>query len=274
MAQDGLRKYHILGTLWVGQTSTVYRATDAHGRLVAVKMLLPDTAPKRSAQQMMHREARRMLAMHHPHIVEALEYIRNGAMSALVMEFFECENLKMRIVRSPEFIRKHARNIILQTCQALAYVHQQNLVHRDIKPENILVNDEGLTKIIDFALSERIREGWLGRLARRKIAGTRLYIAPETILRRAPDVRTDIYSLGITLYEMLTGRPPFAADDRNELLRRHLAERPPYLRTYNPAVNSRMDDLVMHMIAKAPEHRPESMQAIIDRLDAISVFDK
>jgi serine/threonine protein kinase len=270
----GLLKYHIVGTLWVGQTSIVYRATDANNRLVAVKMLLPDTATSRSAQRMMDREARLMLAMDHPNIVEAIEYVRNAPMPALVMEYFESENLKMRIVRSPEFIHTHAQAIISQTCQALAYVHEHKLVHRDMKPENILVADDGTTKILDFALSEDLGGGWFSGLIRRKIAGTRPYIAPETIRRRAPDTRTDIYSLGVTLYEMLTGRPPFVADDRNDLLRKHLVERPPSLRTYNPAIHSKMDDLVMHMLAKSPKNRPENMEEIIRRLEPISVFDK
>jgi serine/threonine protein kinase len=272
MATSGLIKYHIIGTLWVGQSSIVYRATDPSNRVVAIKMLLPETASSRTALRLMEREARYALNLKHPHIVEAIEFIRKAPMPALVMEHFSSFNLKMHIVRSAEFIREHARSIIIQAATAFGYVHNQGLVHRDVKPENILVDESGLTKIIDFALAEEIGGGWLAGLFGRKIAGTRPYIAPETIRRKAPDQRTDIYSLGITIYEMLTGRPPFRGDDRDELLRKHLSEQPVFMRTHNRNLTADIDNLVLQMLAKKPDSRPESMEDVIARVERIKVF--
>lgn len=274
MARSGLLKYHIIGTLWVGQSSIVYRATDARNELVAIKMLLPDTAANRRAQRMMEREARLALKLVHPNIVRAIEYIRGAPMPALVMEYFSCENLKMHIVRSETFIHEHAKRIILQVCEALKYVHDHGLIHLDMKPENVLVAEDGLTKIIDFALAER-PGSFMGRLlSRRRIAGTRPYIAPETIRRKKPDIRTDIYSLGITIYEMLTGRPPFVSGSRDELLRMHLTQRPPFMRTYNPNVSLKMDQFVLEMLAKKCDQRPSDIEDVMRRMKRIEVFDK
>jgi serine/threonine protein kinase len=272
MATSGLIKYHIIGTLWVGQSSIVYRATDPGNRVVAVKMLLPETASRRGALRMMEREARYALNLKHPHIVEGIEYIQRSPMPALVMEHFSALNLKMQIVRSADFIREHAPNIIVQAATAFGFVHEQGLVHRDVKPENILVDEKGYTKIIDFALAEEIGGSWLSGLFGRKIAGTRPYIAPETIRRQAPDPRTDIYSLGITIYEMLTGRPPFRADDRDALLHMHLSEQPIFMRSHNRDLTPDVDSLVLDMLAKKPENRPESMEEVIRRVKAIKVF--
>jgi len=274
MARSGLLKYHIIGTLWVGQSSIVYRATDARNELVAIKMLLPDTAASRRAQRMMEREARLALKLDHPNIVQAIEYIRDAPMPALVMEHFNSENLKMHIVRSEAFIHEHAKRIVLQVCEALKYVHGQGLIHLDMKPENVLVSEDGLTKIIDFALAER-PGNFVGRLlSRRRIAGTRPYIAPETIRRKKPDIQTDIYSLGITIYEMLTGRPPFIAEDRDALLRMHLTQAPPFMRMYNRNVSLKMDQFVTEMLAKKRDQRPGNMEEVIDRMQRIKVFDE
>jgi len=274
MPSKGLLKYHIVGTLWVGQSSIIYRATDAQGRYVAIKMLLPDTASDRHNVHLMEREARFALRLDHPNIVQAIEFVRDAPMPALVLEYFKSENLKTHIVRSQSFIHDHAHEIILQVCEALAYVHTQGLVHRDVKPENILAREDGMTKILDFALAQEMgKRGFLG-FGRRRIAGTRPYIAPETIRKKVPDGRTDIYSLGITIYEMLTGRPPFTSDNRDELLKKHLVEQPAYMRNYRRDISVKMDELVLQMLAKRPERRPESMEDIVRRLKSIQVFDK
>jgi len=274
MARSGLLKYHIIGTLWVGQNSIIYRATDPRNELVAIKMLLPDTAASRGARRMMEREARLALQLKHPRIVEAIEFIRDAPMPAIVMELFNSENLKTHIVRGESFLHEHAKSIILQACDALEYVHGQGLIHLDMKPENVLVAEDGTTKIIDFALAEEPGRVLAQLFSRRRIAGTRPYIAPETIRRKAPDFRTDIYSLGTTVYEMLAGRPPFVSEDRDSLLKMHLKSQPPLIRNYNPKVSLRMDQFVLQMLAKRRDHRPESMEEVIRRMKHIEVFDK
>lgn len=275
MQTKGLLKYHIISTLWVGRSSIIYRATDVQNQIVAIKMLLPDMASSRGAQRMMEREARLTMKLDHPNIVRAIEYVSDGPVAALVMECFNAENLKTHIVRNEAVIRKHARDIILQICDALKYVHEQGLIHLDMKPENVLVADDATTKIIDFALAQpTIVSRLLAFFARRRIAGTRPYIAPETIRRKRPDVRTDIYSLGITIYEMLTGRPPFISTDRDDILKKHLLEQPAYMRTCRKDISMKMDELVLHMLSKRREDRPETIDEVIRRMKDIQVFDK
>ncbi len=273
MAKSGLLKYHIIGTLWLGQSSIVYRATDARNELVAIKMLLPEVASNRRGIRAMEREARLAMKLDHPNIVRTIEYVRHAPMPAIIMEYFESENLKTRVVQSKSFIREHAQRIIVQICEALAYVHSQRLVPRDVKPENVVVADDGVTKVIDFALAEQMGRKWPLVFSRRRIAGTRPYIAPETIRRKAPDARTDIYSLGVTIYEMLTGRPPFISDNRNDLLKMHLKDQPEHMRTRQKDISAKMDDLVLQMLSKKPSQRPESMEHIIARVRNIQVFE-
>jgi len=273
MAGRGLLKYHIVGTLWVGRSSIIYRATDPHNTVVAIKMLLPDTKGNRRALREMEHEARYTLQLDHPNIVQAIEYVRDAPMPALILEYFSTENLKTSIVRSEDFIHQHAHRIVVQVCEALGYVHQSGLIHRDIKPENVLVAPDGAAKLIDFALAEPFGRKWSLSFLRRRISGTRPYIAPETIRRQPPDPRTDIYSLGVTIYEMLTGRPPFSAGDRDILLRKHLSEQPTYMRASHPNISLKMDELVMQMLRKKPHQRPENCEEIVARMQDIRVFD-
>ncbi len=274
MPRDVLLKYHIINTVWAGQSSIIYRATDISNQFVAIKMLLPSTAMDRSSVRIMDREARLALKIDHPNLIRTIEYIRSAVAPAIVMEYFESDNLKAWMTKDEAFIHRHAHDIILQICEALAYLHARQLVHRDMKPENVLVAPDGRTKVIDFALTEKIG-GWRSfGLGRRKIAGTRPYIAPETIDRKAPDIRTDIYSLGITIYEMLTGRPPFLSDDRDELLRKHLSEQPTSMRAHRKEVSVKMDELVLHMLSKKPKQRPENIEQVIRRMKGLKVFGK
>jgi len=272
MLQTGLLRYHIVGTLWVGHSTIVYRATAPGGELVAVKMLQPDAASSRRQRRAMDREARVHLRLRHPHIVRAIEYIPDAPMPALVMEYVAGDNVKSTLQRDPAFIRQHAKPIVLQACRALEHVHAQGLVHRDIKPENLLVAKDGTTKLIDFALAQPV--GRARSLFRRQVAGTRVYIAPETIRREPPDFRTDIYSLGVTLYEMLTGRAPFVSVDEDELLRKHLTEPPPPMRPFEPDVSAEMEALVAAMLSKRRAARPANMAEVRGRLEAVRVFDK
>lgn len=266
----GLLQYHILSTLWVGQNSIIYRATNSRNELVVLKMLLPGSRSNR----VLEIEAKLAEKMQHKNIVKFIEYIYDAPMPAMVLEYFTSYNLKSRIVRGDSIINEQAHRIIMQVCEAMAYVHKQGYIHRDMKPENVLIADDGTTKIIDFALALPIHPTFFERFARRRIAGTRPYIAPETITREKPDERTDIYSLGITLYEMFIGRPPFVSEDRDELLRKHLSEQPIFMRTIRRELSQQFDELVLHMLAKRPEHRPQNMDYIINRLQDIRIFDK
>jgi serine/threonine-protein kinase len=151
-------------------------------------------------------------------------------------------------------------------------VHENDIIHMDLKPENYLLRDDGRLKLTDFAIATAPVTGWRRYLpGRRRISGTRPYIAPETLRRRYPDFRTDIYSLGATLYEVLTGRPPFVAMDRDELLAMHLRVQPAFLTSYNRNLTPEINALVMQMLEKDPGRRPQTVADVKARLERIDI---
>jgi serine/threonine protein kinase len=150
--------------------------------------------------------------------------------------------------------------------EGLRYIHDTGYVHLDVKPENILINDEGEARVIDFTITERIGKF---HFSVRKIRGSRSYIAPETIRRRPPTPQTDVYSLGCSFYEMLSGRTPFRADDPNQLLTKHLREQPPLIKNYVPNIHPLVDDLIQKMLAKKPGDRPTDCGAALEMLAPI-----
>ena len=166
-----------------------------------------------------------------------------------------------------------APTIITDAAQGLQYLHEQGWVHRDIKPDNFLVAEDGHVKLIDFALAQRIKTG-LSRLfgGRTKVQGTRSYMAPEQIRGKALDARTDIYSFGCLLYELLTGKLPFTGISPEDLLRKHLTAAVPSVMSGNKNVTPDFNDLVAQMMAKDPAQRPQSMDEFLRHFHAIRVF--
>src|SRR5436190_23821215 len=139
------------------------------------------------------------------------------------MEFFPSSNVKLRIMRKDPLVKEKCRSIIEQAATALAFMNDKGWVHRDVKPDNILVNSIGEVRLIDFALAQRVSKGGGFSLFRKrqKAQGTRSYMSPEQIRGDPLDGRADVYSFGATLYEFLTGRPPFRADSPQILLQKH-----------------------------------------------------
>ena len=148
-------------------------------------------------------------------------------------------------------------------------------VHRDVKPNNILVNSAGEVRIIDFALAQRIEKpSFFSKLFRRKpsVAGTRSYMSPEQIRGEPLDGRADIYSFGATAYEIVTYRPPFRAASQQELLAKHIIEKPPPPQIFNKDVSDDFGNLVAQMLAKKPELRPQTFHEVLKALNAIKIY--
>jgi len=259
--------------IWSGESAIVYKGVDAQNREVAVKMLRAELARSRRRVRQMEMEYRTVRRLEHPNIIRALAYFRERPQPCVVFEYFRSRNLKRRILAREELGAEEALGIVRQAAQALAYCHHEGIIHRDVKPENLLLASDGAVRLIDLALAMEVSGGWWSRWARRraKISGTRPYIAPEVIQRQRLTAATDVYSFGATVYELLTGRPPFVSADRDEVLRKHLREPPIYLRNFRADVSEEMDQLVMEMLEKRPEKRP-TMAQIISRLATLSVF--
>jgi serine/threonine protein kinase len=191
------------------------------------------------------------------------------------MEFFPSGSLKLRIMRKEkEFLQEKVHDIFKQAMTGLAYMHASGWVHRDIKPENILVNSAGEVRIIDFAIAQRISKGMAKTFHRRSrsVQGTRSYMSPEQIRGQHLDARADVYSFGATAYEIVTGRPPFRAGTPEDLLNKHLFEKPPSPIVFNPEITKEFSDFVLRLLSKRREDRPNNFHEALMQFRNLKVF--
>jgi serine/threonine protein kinase len=220
-------------------------------------------------------EAKLGMELNHPNLIRVHEYVGKGEMPYFVMDYFPSNHLRQLIKFADKFnfTPSRIRRVMIQAARGLAYMHDKGWIHRDIKPENILVNKAGETKVIDYALARR-PPSVLARLLRIRppCQGTESYMSPEQILRLPPAVSADIYSYGVTCYEMVTGRQPFRANSRAELFEKHLRAKPASPIVHNPNITPEFADLVLSMLQKDPRKRPESMMAFLSRLRTIRIF--
>lgn len=267
----GYRRVRVLQT---GQNSEVWEVVEPDGRRrFAMKLLLPERSGDRAQRASLRREAQISMSFQHPNCIRVHKFVNDRSNPFILMEYFPSTNLKLRVLRgqSAEF-RPKLRRVLGQMCRALGHVHAKGWVHRDVKPDNLLVNDAGEARLIDFAISVRAATG-LARLFPRRVkaAGTRSYMSPEQIRGLPLDGRADIYSLGVLLYEVLTGRLPFTANSGQELLRKHLTAEVPNLPA-EAGVDPDCEDLVRRLMAKKPEDRPKDMEEVERSLRAVKLF--
>jgi hypothetical protein len=191
-----------------------------------------------------------------------------------LMDYFRAPSLKAQISGNLPETQSRFKKIVEAVCQALVHMNEKGWLHRDIKPDNILVNKTGEVRVIDFSLALRIATGVMKLVSGKQkiIKGTRTYIAPETILKKTPTVQSDIYSLGVTLYEVLTGAPPFAGLSPSDLLSKHLSEAavPPSIE--NPNVTPELDSLMLRMLSKKPKERPADMREVMSLFRNVRCF--
>jgi serine/threonine protein kinase len=192
------------------------------------------------------------------------------------MEFFPSGSLKARLTQKQyDFVRENAHSIFKQAATGLAYINASGWVHRDIKPDNLLVNSKAELRIIDFAIAQRVQsDGFFARLFRRKgpVQGTRSYMSPEQIRGQPLDGRADVYSYGATLYELITYRPPFRAATQQDLLQKHIIEKPSPPLSYCAELTQEMNDLILRCLAKKREDRPEGFHEVLRALNQIRVY--
>ncbi len=214
--------------------------------------------------------------LRHPNLIRVFEFHKEkGHEPYFVMECFPSMHLRLCIAKPKEYglARNKMHKVLSLSANALAYMHEKGWIHRDIKPENILVNKTNEVRVIDYALALRPFSG-LQKLFKPKVRcqGTHSYMSPEQILAMPPTVQADVYSFGITCYELACGRQPFRADSPTELLRKHLREQPTPPTAYNKMITPEFSDLVMAMIRKKPSDRPESLREFSSRFSRIRIF--
>ena len=255
-------RYTIDEFIVLGSFGAVYRATDEKlGRIVAVKILKPDLKEDvaEEARELFRREAQAAGALNHPHIVAVTDVGEDFGIAYLVMEWLEGRTLEQELRQFRQISLNDTRIILEQITGALTLAHEQNIVHRDIKPSNIHLGkaDEIFVKVLDFGIA-KVTTSTANAVASR-IAGTFAYMPPEQIEGKIIDARTDVYALGILLFQMLSGKLPFEKKSEDFLIRQQLTAKPPRLTEFNPEISSAVSDVIERALAKNPDQRQQSV---------------
>lgn len=265
----------LLQQLGLGKHCQVWEATTKAGDRVAVKVIVPEMASDAGQRQLLEHELKVATSLAHPTVIRIDRLSEEGGLPHLVMELFPHPNLKKQIQAGVGQLVPRLQRIVTELGLALDHVHARGWVHRDVKPENVLAAPDGQVKLIDLAIAARA-SGMLGRLLGGKTPpqGSPSYMSPEQIRGQALDARSDIYSYGCVIFELLAGRPPYTSSDTNELLNKHVSAAVPAVDTVNRNATADATKLLRQMLAKKPADRPSSMQEVLGRLRAIRLVER
>lgn len=273
-ARDFLGPYRLARLIRVGNTTAVWEAIKTgEPTRFALKVLREDLRKDRTEVGALRHEFEVGQKLKHKNVIRIYEFNTEGSVPYLVLELFECPNLKLLLRQGITALAYLVPRIIEQSAEALFYLHEQGWIHRDVKPDNFLVNDDGVVKLIDFAISERYRKG-LGALFSfgSKIQGTRSYMSPEQIRGKSLDPRADVYSFGCMLFELLSGKLPFTGTTADELLTKHLGAPIPPLQVFHENVTPEFANLVKKMMQKLKEDRPATMWEFLKEFRTMRVY--
>jgi type IV pilus assembly protein PilB len=257
-----LGKYRLVRELGHGGMALVYLAEDAEAKRRAALKVLPPTMVDHTTVARFHREGQAQMKLKHPCIVEVYECGSIEGVHYIAMEYVEGRTLRSLVRRSGRLGVERALDIAAQACEALAYAHSMGFIHRDVKSGNLMMTEAGQVKLMDFGLVQVTGQTVLTKTG--SVMGTPEYMSPEQISGEEVDLRTDIYSLGIMLYEMLTGELPFTADNPQTITMMHRYEQPRPIRDLQRKVPTEVESIVMRALAKRVEERYRSAQEMLD----------
>jgi len=263
-------RYRLDAQIGAGGMSTVYRAFDTTlERQVAVKLMHREIASDSDQLERFRREARSVAQLNHPHIVGVIDAGEEDGRPYIVFEYVEGETLKERIRRMGRLPVDEAIAYAIEIARALGAAHDRGIVHRDIKPQNVLVDEEGSAKVTDFGIARSLDEE--GLTADGRVLGTTDYVSPEQALGHDVDGQSDIYSLGIVLFEMLTGDVPFHGENQVSVAMKHVREELPDVQVLRPEVSARLAAVLDRMTEKdlALRH-PDAATLEADLEDALA----
>jgi serine/threonine-protein kinase len=267
-------RYQLTRVVGSGGMATIYAAIDLRlDRQVAVKVMHSHLAQDEQFVSRFIREAKAAASLSHPNIVAVLDqgWNQGGAPCVfIVMELIEGATLRDYIIEQGALSAERALSIITPVASALAAAHKLGIVHRDIKPENILVSKEGRIKIADFGLARGALLGNTMTAESSVILGSVSYLSPEQVQRGVADARSDIYSLGIVLFEILTGQKPYQGEDPVQVAIKHVNERVPAPSTIKPGLTIEMDQLVLSTTDIDPDKRPRDAVILLEKLRELS----
>ncbi len=259
-------RYRLEAKLGSGGMSTVYLARDETlDRSVAVKVMHREMSEQEDQLQRFRQEARAVAKLTHPNVVSVIDAGEDGGHPYIVFEYVKGETLKQRIGRVGALDTQEAIAYAIEVARGLSVAHARNMVHRDIKPQNVLIDDEGRAKLTDFGISRQLEQD--GVTATGRVLGTTDYVAPEQAMGKEVDPRSDIYSLGVVLYEMLVGQVPFHADSQVGVAMKHVNEELPDVQRRRPEVSAAVALVVERATAKNPAERYQTIAEMIDDLE-------
>jgi len=259
--------YSITGTLGAGGMGTVYKALQGTlQRPVALKVLPPELARNPEYIQRFLREARAAAGLRHENIVQVYDAGDDQGQYFMAMEFIDGANLLQYAEKNHPVNEQVGLNLLLQAAKGLGAAHARGLVHRDIKPENLLVGADGVLRVVDFGLVAD-ESSTTQLTATGACLGTPMYMSPEQADGEQADARTDVYSLGVTFFRVLTGQPPFTSGTLVNLLYKHKFEAPPDPRTFRPDLSENARNLILRMMSKRRTDRPSNGQALTELIE-------
>ena len=274
--RDFLGPYRLARLIRLGSTCQVWEAIlDRDNKRYALKVLRPEQRGNKDEIAFLKHEFEVAKELNHKDIIKLIEYRTDAETPFIVLELFSEMNLKMAMRRGPEPIAYKLPSIVEQASEGLYYLHSKGYVHCDIKPDNILLSREWEVKLIDFTIAKKIKTGF-GKLfaGKTKVEGTRSYMSPEQIRGGTLEPRSDIYSMGCMIYELITGKAPYTGNTPNELLSKHLSASIPSLLVGNDNVSPEFNNIVRKMLAKKPEERPQDMWDVLKMIRATPIFKK
>ncbi len=264
-------RYRLEARVGAGGMSTVYRALDTTlQRQVAIKLMNREVASDSDQLERFRREARAVAQLSHPHIVGVIDAGEDEGRPYIVFEYVEGETLKERIRRMGRLPVAEAVAYGIEIARALGAAHARHIVHRDVKPQNVLIDEEGSAKVTDFGIARTLDEE--GLTADGRVLGTTDYVSPEQALGQPVTGQSDLYSVGICLYEMLTGEVPFKGDNQVAVAMKHVREALPDVQTKRPEVSSALAAVVDTATAKRQEDRyANDAELIADLEDVLAI---
>lgn len=276
--QEGVSRYEVLGELGRGGMGKILLAQDSElNRKVALKLLPDETEQDSACRERLIREARAAAALDHPYICKIYDTAEIVGKAFIAMEYLEGETLREKLADGP-IAQQQAVRIACEVAEALEAAHQRGLVHRDLKPSNIMLTDHGHVKVMDFGLAKQVaampdqggdEAAQTDIEATGTVSGTVPYMSPEQLLGAPVDGRSDIFSLGIMLYEMLSGVNPFLRDSPGSTATALAREDPPPLSLHAAGISEQLEPAVRKMLAKLPEERYQEMQQVRSDLEKL-----
>ena len=268
--------YVLLSVIATGKLTQIWEvAHETSGQKLAMKLLQPQAMEDPEEKELLKQECKVAQLLEHPNLIRCHGVVIRKTECYVLMDLFKAPNVKQFVYSDMQGAQSRFRQLVEQCCLGLGHMHDKGWVHKDIKPDNILLSRSSEVRIIDFSLAVKKASGLsklFGGSKGAAIRGTRSYMAPETIRKEAAVPATDIYSLGITFYEVLTGTVPFKGDSPQDLLAKHISAKPAPPSFYNKNVSPEMDRIILKMLAKKPTDRYQSCQEILSDFRSVQPF--